>query len=152
MVDTERVMQWWARPGLTFPLSEAQLSSRLRDLKDHMFFLALSEAQTTGYGEFMEIDRQNLKAKLGRIIIHPKYRGKGLGTELMTLLADAGFQQLKLHRIYLNVYSFNEPAIQCYENVGFKKEALLRDYYRLGDKYWSVYRMSLLRSEWFAKD
>ena len=38
-----------------------------------------------------------------------------------------GFEQLRLHRIELVVFDFNQAAIRCYERVGFRTEGRLRD-------------------------
>jgi hypothetical protein len=42
------------------------------------------------------------------------------------------------------------PAITAYERVGFKKEGLLRENRKAGDRYWSTWIMSILEHEWRA--
>ncbi|MEP7355806.1 MAG: GNAT family protein, partial [Anaerolineales bacterium] len=58
------------------------------------------------------------------------------------------FEELALHRISLYVFDFNAAAIAAYEHAGLVKEGLLRDVRRVGDKFWSVYQMSMLEDEW----
>jgi len=45
-----------------------------------------------------------------RILIGPRGRGRGLGTEAIRLLLDYAFAQTDLFRIELEVYSFNTRA------------------------------------------
>jgi RimJ/RimL family protein N-acetyltransferase len=59
-----------------------------------------------------------------------------------------GFEELKLHRIELGVYSTNESAIRCYERCGFVKEGLSRDVLKYNNEYWSLMEMSILEDEW----
>ena len=58
-------------------------------------------------------------AALGNIATHPKYRGKGLATQvtghLCQELVDEGLM------VCLNVKKDNLPAIACYERLGFEK-------------------------------
>lgn len=55
---------------------------------------------------------------------------------------------MKLHRVELNVFDFNEVAINCYKNIGFKIEGLLRENYKFQGKFWSCYKMAILNNEW----
>ena len=128
MVDSEEILKIWANPHLRFPLSPAQLKDCTHQNDSKRTYLAESNKQPLGYGEIREIDRKNLNAKIARIIIHPNFRGKDHSVEFMKLLLQIGFEQMNLHRLYLNVYQYNLPAINCYIKVGFQKEALLRDY------------------------
>lgn len=55
---------------------------------------------------------------LHKFYLHPKHHGQGLGSrvlsELVSLAADAGYQQMSLR-----VNRRNQPAIRCYERNGF---------------------------------
>jgi RimJ/RimL family protein N-acetyltransferase len=57
------------------------------------------------------------------------------------------FDDLRLHRISLNVFDFNIPAIRCYEHVGLIKEGHLRDTRRASDGYWSMFVMGMLATD-----
>lgn len=61
-----------------------------------------------------------------RTLIGPAGRGRGLGTEATRLIVDHGFRVLGLHRIQLEVYSFNPRARRVYEQVGFVHEGTRR--------------------------
>lgn len=79
------------------------------------------------------------------------YVGRGIGSEAMELLFDFGFNELNLHRIQLNVISYNEKAIKAYEKMGFVKEGVYRELvYRDGERY-DLYLYGMLRDEWISK-
>lgn len=59
-----------------------------------------------------------------------------------------GFEEFKLKKITLGVFEFNESAIKCYEGVGFKKEKYIRNTGKLPTGEWSLYEMSISKSEW----
>lgn len=87
-----------------------------------------------------------------RIVIGEKdYWDKGYGSEVAALVAKYGFEKLNLNKVWLGVNANNPRAVKSYENAGFVREGALRqEIYRNG-KYYDAVRMSLLRSEWDAK-
>lgn len=46
------------------------------------------------------------------------------------------------------VYNFNRPALACYRRAGFSVEGVLRRVKKVGDQYWNLAIMSVLREEW----
>lgn len=55
-----------------------------------------------------------------------------------------------IHRLALDVYSFNPSAEKVYLKAGFKREGVLRDAIMDGDKYTDDILMSILEDEWRA--
>lgn len=75
---------------------------------------------------------------------------KGCGTEAARLMIKYAFETLGLNRVYLRVYDYNPRAIRAYEKAGYKREGLLRqDHYHAG-KFWDVWLMGILRSDYDA--
>lgn len=56
----------------------------------------------------------------------PQAEGKGIAREASTLLLRFAFQNLGLHRVFLQVDSSNARAIHLYEALGFQREGVLR--------------------------
>ncbi|MGW6602193.1 GNAT family N-acetyltransferase [Streptomyces sp. NPDC055036] len=84
-----------------------------------------------------------------RIALVPNAHGRGLGTEATRLIVGYGFEQLSLHRISLEVYTFNPRARRVYEKVGFVPEGVMREALLWeGDRVGAVV-MSILAPEWF---
>lgn len=55
-----------------------------------------------------------------RIAINPAMLGLGFGKELAGMTLKKGFQELRLHKIYLIVRKINRRAKQLYERLGFR--------------------------------
>jgi ribosomal protein S18 acetylase RimI-like enzyme len=56
--------------------------------------------------------------------ITPAHRGRGVGTALLSA-ALAGFQQVGLSRVYLEVTAQNEGAVRLYKRLGFRRTKTL---------------------------
>src|SRR5579859_7729311 len=111
----------------------------------------LAEDKLIGYCRLTWAQLNHRHAWLAIGIGEAEYRGKGYGTDAMRVLTGYAFRELDLHRLSLNVFSFNTSAIRCYEKVGFVHEVLQRAaIYRDGQRYDSII-MGLLRSEWEAQ-
>ena len=61
---------------------------------------------------------------------------------------DFAFGELKLHRLGLNVFSFNELARKAYLAAGFREEGALRDAVWDGERYADDILMAILEEEW----
>lgn len=98
-----------------------------------------------------EIDHVDGNAALGIMIGEPALWGQGLGTDALDALLDFGFGELRLERIWLEVYDFNARARRSYEKSGFTLEGTLRRaIYRRGE-YHDVHVMAILVDEWAAR-
>lgn len=87
-----------------------------------------------------DIDSQNSVAEFGRLVIDAeKAGGYGYGTEASALACRIGFEQMRLERIDLSVWTDNIKALTIYRKLGFR---LLKQSVREGK---SVEEMSLYR-------
>lgn len=118
---------------------------------DRYFFLILEpNGKIIGESVINEID-WNLRCANFRIALyHTTERGKGIGTWATEVTRDFAFEKLKLHRLELDVYSFNPRAEKAYLKAGFKREGVLRDAVMDGDQYADDILMSILEEEWRA--
>jgi RimJ/RimL family protein N-acetyltransferase len=97
-----------------------------------------------------EIDQVNGSAGLGIMIGDPADTNQGYGSDALRALIAFGFGELRLERIWLDVYDFNVRARHVYERVGFIEEGVLRHaLYRAGE-FHDDHRMAILREEWAA--
>lgn len=74
-----------------------------------------------------DIDHKNRKAEYGIFIGEDDARGQGIGTAAAELILKYGFEELKLHKIFLRVFADNGRAVHSYEKAGFNQEAYLKD-------------------------
>jgi RimJ/RimL family protein N-acetyltransferase len=96
-----------------------------------------------------EIDYENRKANMRILIFNKKDYNKGFGNQAIKFILKHGFEALKLHRIELDVYDFNERAKYLYEKTGFKIEGVSRDCKFYNGKFCSSINMSILENEYF---
>ena len=148
------------RPTILFPY-------RLED--EESWYNTLNANSTSGYNFAIErkedaaymggcgvhqINAKNRHVSVGIFLGH-QFWGKGYGTDAMRVLVDFCFQEINLHKVKLEVFSYNERAIRSYQKVGFIEEGVLREeVYRHG-KYHDCHLMSIFRKDWtspFAKE
>ncbi len=72
-----------------------------------------------------ELDHDNASMNF-RIALVPGHLGRGYGTEAARAVLDHAFDTMGLHRVYLDVFSFNPRAARSYEKVGFQVEGRQR--------------------------
>lgn len=85
-----------------------------------------------------------------RILIGAAGQGRGLGTEAGRLVIDYAFSRLPLHRIGLEVYSFNPRARRSYQKIGFVHEGSKRDALLFDGQWFDAEVMAILFSDWLA--
>jgi ribosomal-protein-alanine N-acetyltransferase len=68
-------------------------------------------------------DVYRFSAEIGYWIGRP-YWGKGIMTKAIKLMLHYGFDTLKLHRIFADVYSTNPPSMHVLEKCGFTLEGI----------------------------
>jgi len=96
--------------------SHAQSSDPNKDL----MFVAEIDGETVGTCSAHDVDINNRKTEVGRIIISESMRGQGLGTDILEQLVDMCFQK-GFTLLYANIMKDNISSQRIFEKVGFKK-------------------------------
>ncbi|QAT42800.1 GNAT family N-acetyltransferase [Aminipila luticellarii] len=78
-------------------------------------------------------------------------RGKGYGEEALRLILEYCFMNLHMERVTLDHFEGNRIAASLYEKLGFKQEGIARNACKKNGKYYNLYLLSLLRSEYYGK-
>jgi RimJ/RimL family protein N-acetyltransferase len=149
--DYETSRHLTTRAPLSVPLEERWFDDMLtRQGTDSWFFVIclLADQRPIGTAALFGVDLLNGQAGFGIFIGERPLWNRGFGTDALEAICDFGFGELRLERIWLDVFTENARARRSYEKAGFSVEGILRhDYYRSG-RFQDVYRMSLLRAEW----
>lgn len=130
---------------------EEVVSFFLKSLDDsnRCFFLIIApDGRIIGESVINDINWDVRSANFRIGIFHSEERGKGIGTWAVETTRDFAFEELKLHRLELDVYSFNPRAEKAYIKAGFKREGILRDAILDGYKFADNILMSILEDEW----
>ncbi|KGF09827.1 hypothetical protein HMPREF1635_01170 [Clostridiales bacterium S5-A14a] len=76
-------------------------------------------------------------------------KGKGYGKESMMALFKYAFEDLKMNRLWLDVYPDNVIGIKLYESLGMHKDGVLRQNYKAERGYLDQIIYSMLKKEYF---
>lgn len=110
----------------------------------------LEDDRPLGTIGLFDLDPYNGSAGLGISIGRPQDRGRGYGTAALRALLGFAFGQLRLERVWLDVYDMNPSARRVYERVGFVHEGTLRRAVFREGRHLDVIRMAILADEWRA--
>jgi RimJ/RimL family protein N-acetyltransferase len=118
----------------------------------HFVICRLSDGAPIGTAGLHRVDMDAGSAAFGIQIGETAEWGKGYGTDALRAICDFGFGELRLERIWLDVYVGNERGRRSYEKAGFVVEGTLRHAHFSQGAFEDVLRMSLLRGEWLAQE
>jgi RimJ/RimL family protein N-acetyltransferase len=165
--DIDRLIGWipslesllvWTASSFGYPLTHEHLQGHLRDSAargDRLIFKAVDadSREAVGHIELGALDPRNRSLRIGRVLLAPAVRGRGLGAAMMRTALARAFGEQRAHRVELGVFDVNPRAIRCYERVGFRREGVRRDSFKVPEEmggYWSEITMSVLAPEWEA--
>ena len=112
----------------------------------HLSIILNSDNRLIGHVLLSGILSKNKSLEFRRIFISEK--GKGYGREAIHLIKKLCFEELKFHRLWLDVHTDNSTAICLYESEGFQPEGILRDAILTPKGFKSLKIYSILESEY----
>nr|WP_067841907.1 GNAT family protein [Amphibacillus sediminis] len=104
--------------------------------------------QPIGITSLANLDFKNRNAELIIDIGEKEFWGKGYASEALKMLLNYAFNELNLHRLYLQVFAFNEKAIRLYQRLGFQQEGVSRQALFRKGSWHDILQMGLLQSEY----
>lgn len=133
----ERTQAWFNR---------AILDSTRRDFS----IIEAATGRYIGFAGLLNIDHRASKAEVYVTIGQVSSWGKGYGSEAYALLAEFGFSEVGLNRLYAYQLAHNTGSLRAVEKAGFRIEGRLRQdvfsHGALRDRYITA----ILRDEWLA--
>jgi len=146
-------LKWVNNPQSVKYLAYGKPSTR-RDLEAsrppdvYMFAVCLMEDDRyIGNARLSSVDWINRKASYGRLLGDEGFRGKGVGTEMLVLLAYYSFYRIGLNRIETGVVENNIASIRSNEKAGAIQEGLLRKSEFINGKYCNVVKFGMIRND-----
>jgi RimJ/RimL family protein N-acetyltransferase len=134
--EVERIKQWY--------LNRNEQNDRLD--------LAIVDIETglvVGEAVFNEYEEETGNVNF-RILIGRAGRNKGLGSEAVSLFIRYGMTELQLHKIGMEVYSFNPRAERVYQKAGFVLEGVKREDFIYNGEYIDTKIYGMLRADHLA--
>lgn len=102
--------------------------------------------ETLGLIDLFDFDFKNKRAGIGIVITDEVSRGKGLGSEALSLLINYSFTQLQLHQLFCNISETNEISLKLFESKGFKKIGLKKDWNFTTEGFKNEYLLQLINN------
>lgn len=87
-----------------------------------------------------------------RVLLSEASCNKGVGTEAVSMFIQYGMEELELHKISLEVFSFNPRAERVYQKVGFNLEGIKREEFIYNQEYIDTKIYGLLRADYLDKN
>ena len=103
-------------PSGSYPFTVAQV----RELSQVRIELTVIEDKNKiiGFANFYNYE-EHKSAFIGNVVIDEKYRGRGLGKELISNMLKIAHEKYKLPEIKISVFNANTPALLLYLSFGF---------------------------------
>jgi RimJ/RimL family protein N-acetyltransferase len=110
------------------------------------FRIANKSGETIGATSFAETE--NSLPEFQIIIFNETYRNHGIGTEVIKLMLEYGFEKLNYHEIGLYVFPFEDNAMGVYLKSGFRLRKIIEQDHYNREKYKTIFLMSVTKEEY----
>lgn len=156
--DAELIYGWRADPVAAqeigfWPRSLSALRERLEsDRDDHNrddFLVLLPDGTPIGHTALVAQDLVDGTAEV-HLMLDPRYRGQGYGTDALDALTDLAFGELPMHRLQADTHTGNTAALTVLAKSGFVEEGIRRSACLHRGRRHDLAVLSLLRTEWEA--
>ena len=145
----EQTFAMWSAYRYQYPMTGEQFNARLdcaRDNPCEFMMTALNDdGEPVGYFLLRNADWELNSVHMGFIVVNAGRRGKGYGTQMLTLAKHFCFDILGMERITLGVFEPNERARRCYERLGFTPYAVEDADFEYRGQRWKVIEMECLK-------
>lgn len=98
------------------------------DIKQLRLVICTNRNRPVGLIDVYDLEPRDRRAAIGILIANKKDRKKGYGSESLSLLCNYCFTHLGLHQVYASVTANNRESMQIFENNGFRKVGLKKEW------------------------
>lgn len=147
-LDSDLVRMTGCKDSFTRQEVAAFFKKSIESDERYLFLLIAPDKSIVGECVVSEIDPVLRSAHFRIAILQDAYRARGLGTWAVQSVCSFVFDTLKMHRLELNVFSYNAQAQRVYEKSGFRTEGIRRDAIMFNGKYADDILMAILEGEW----
>jgi RimJ/RimL family protein N-acetyltransferase len=118
-----------------------------RDDRADWAIIAAADGAHLGEVVLNQFDPANASVNFRIGVSGAENRGRGYGTQATRLVLGYAFDTVGLHRVSLEVYSFNPRARHVYEKCGFLAEGRQRDALRWDGQWYDAITMAILETD-----
>lgn len=112
------------------------------------YIIEIKELNITRIGTITlwNLNWRHSRGEIGIWII-PSFWNKGYGKMALNLIKKIGFIHLKLNRLEAHVALENENSVNLFQNCGFKREGILKQYLQFEGKFQDAILLACLKNE-----
>ncbi|HIB12751.1 MAG TPA: N-acetyltransferase [Dehalococcoidia bacterium] len=145
--DDGKPMHHGYSPHELFHASDEELGLVVDNEDRKIYSVFSQEGEHIGEGQLV-VDWPLLEAQLFLLIGRKELWHHHYGTVAMIRLLDQAFETLGLHRVWVDVPEYNEPALQICRHLGFVLEGHMRKSHRKDGEWYDSSAMGLLADEY----
>lgn len=110
----------------------------ISEVGQQRFVVARPDDSAVGFIDLFNFNYLHRRAGVG-IIIEKEFRTKGYATQALELLCQYALKELKLYQLFANILEDNNESIAFFEQFGFEKTAVKRDWHYSNGLYKNEY-------------
>ena len=114
------------------------------EVKQLRLVICNKDQDAIGMIDVFDFDYKNRRAGIGILVKVTANRQKGHGQEALQLLTNYCFKHLDLHQLYCNISETNRASIKLFENQGFTRIGLKKDWNFKNGNYTNEYLYQLI--------
>lgn len=142
LLSIENNQNFWKVSETIVPFSRFQLEQFIENAhldiyatKQFRFIIYQSlNLIPVGIIDYYDFDPKNKRVGIG-IVIAEEEQGKGYAKQAIDQILNHAQNVLLVHQVYAKIHSSNTISIKCFENCGFKKTVVLKEWYFDGKGY-----------------
>ncbi len=151
MLSDPESMKYWSDPPIS-TLDDA-VPVLMKDLEsdaqgNSMCWAVTCKGQDEMIGKVIlfQFSQENQRAEIG-YLLNRKYWRQGVMNQALGAVIDFAFNSLNLHRIEADVDTENIPSLGLLEKLGFEREGLFRDRWRVYGKWQDSVMLALINND-----
>jgi RimJ/RimL family protein N-acetyltransferase len=121
---------------------------QLNPPREIMFGILNKRKKLIGVTGLTYIDWKNRNSEISIYFYTKNWQTKSEAKEVINLILEYGFEELNLHRLYVEIFSLMKENIKLFSNLKFIKEGELREKIWRKNKWWNTIIFSKLSSEY----
>ena len=150
-VENDEVL--WEVSNTTTPFSKYILQQYLdnshRDIYEvkqlRLVICKKNDQKPLGLIDLFDFDPKNHRVGVGLVIYSEVDKRRGFASEALQLVCDYAFKNLNVHQIFAGITFDNEGSIKLFENVGFERGGIKKDWIFSAGNYKNEYFYQLTR-------
>jgi len=131
----ENTEDFWEISATQMPYSRFMIKQYLEnahrdiyDIKQLRLVICDLNEKEVGLIDIFDFEPKDRRAAIGILIAKASERGKGYGAEALKLVCNYCFKHLAMHQVYANITAGNETSLKLFENQGFQKVGIKKDW------------------------